>query len=359
MTAFRWIGPEHSLDVPEGTPLHRGTLAEAGAWLPALEAELRARSGLRVAGGLPFHAEDPVRLHLTRAEWRASPPVSGPVGTTLVDSWTRAPADAAYEAGVRAALDTFATGELEKVVLARALELEEVVSDPLAFAEALRADNPNARIYALKLEAERWLVGASPELLLSRRGHRVESLPLAGSMPRGQTREEDAANAARLEGSAKDRHEHALVAEHIEATLRPFCHTLTLSSQVVRTSSMLHLGTRIVGELKRPVSSLELAVALHPTPAVCGVPVEPARAFIRDHEALDRGMYAGLVGSMEASGDGDWWVALRCAEIGPRSTKLIAGAGIVPGSDPSAERIETHAKMKTVARALARCRASA
>ena len=357
MTAFRWLGPEHALEVPEDTAAWTPILGAASRWRPELEFELRADPSLRVAGALPFHAEDAVRLFPTRAKWQASPAPASAV--PLAEEWGPAPADPAYERAVRGALERLASGALRKVVLARAFELGFGVSSPSALVDALRADDPHARVYALGLDGGRVLVGASPELLLSRRGARVESLPLAGSVPRGRTPEEDAANAAQLEASAKDRHEHALVVEHIESILRPHCRELHLESRVVRTSSMLHLGTRIVGQLARDVSSLELALALHPTPAVCGLPVEPARAFIRAHETLDRGMYSGVVGSMESNGDGDWWVALRCAELGPSSTKLIAGAGIVEGSDPRAERLETHAKMNTVARALARCRAPA
>jgi isochorismate synthase len=116
---------------------------------------------------------------------------------------------------------------------------------------------------------------------------------------------------------------------------------------------MWHLGTTITGELADPdVSVLRLAAALHPTPAVCGTPTAVARDLVGELEPFDRGYYAGAVGWVDTSGDGEWAVAIRCAEVAARSLRLYAGGGILPASDPEAELAETSAKFQTLLRAM-------
>lgn len=116
---------------------------------------------------------------------------------------------------------------------------------------------------------------------------------------------------------------------------------------------MWHLSTRVVGELKdSSTSSLQLATALHPTPAICGTPTDLARASIRALEPFDREFYTGMVGWMDAAGDGEWVVTIRCAEVEGRLLRLFAGAGIVPESIPDEELAETSAKFQTMLRAM-------
>ena len=155
--------------------------------------------------------------------------------------------------------------------------------------------------------------------------------------------------------SAKDRREHAVVAEFVAETLRPFCRRLEVPSgpSLVRTATMWHLSTRVTGELRDPeVSALELACALHPTPAVCGTPTGVARAAISELEPFDRGFYTGALGWGDALGDGEWVVTIRCAEASGSRLRLFAGGGIVVDSVPGEELAETSAKFRTMLRAL-------
>jgi isochorismate synthase len=145
------------------------------------------------------------------------------------------------------------------------------------------------------------------------------------------------------------------VTDAVRASLRPLCKKLTASvpPRLIATATMWHLQTEIVGELTDPsTSSLQLALALHPTPAVCGVPTARARAAIGELEGFDRDFYAGVVGWCDRSGDGEWVVAIRCAEVRPDSLRLYSGAGIVAGSVPAAELAETSAKFRTMLEAI-------
>uniref|UniRef100_UPI0015F1001F isochorismate synthase n=1 Tax=Pseudonocardia pini TaxID=2758030 RepID=UPI0015F1001F len=160
---------------------------------------------------------------------------------------------------------------------------------------------------------------------------------------------------AALLASDKDRREHALVAGQVADVLGRFCADLEVPAgpEVIGTPTMWHLSSRITGRLVDPgVSSLELAEALHPTPAVCGVPEDPARAAIADLEADDRGYFTGLVGWTDPRGDGEWVITIRSAEVSGETVRLFAGAGIVEGSEPAAELAETGAKFRTMLRAL-------
>ncbi|HEX6845308.1 MAG TPA: isochorismate synthase [Actinomycetota bacterium] len=265
------------------------------------------------------------------------------------------PPAADYERAVVAATDRIRRGELRKVVLARTIEVEaDRALDPRRLAHRLRAVNPAAYTFAMPVDGG-ILVGATPELLVSRLGLVVRSNPLAGSAPRAGDPEEDRANAEALRASAKDREEHAIVVEDVIATLRPLCDQLTwdLEPVLLETPNVWHLSTRFVGRLKEPApSALQLALALHPTPAIAGTPTGAALAAIAELEPFDRGAYAGPVGWVDATGDGEWAIALRCALLdGPRAT-LYAGAGIVADSDPASEADETERKFRAFLDAL-------
>ena len=276
------------------------------------------------------------------------------------------PVRAAYEAAVARALDQIstsvdATDPLLKVVLSRAVRLEaDQDIDAVDLWRRLAADSGAVRfITPIGPNAKgtmRHLVGATPELLISKAGPHVASHPLAGSARRGADLSTDEAIARRLTESDKDRREHALVVEAILDALSPVCRDLRAPEgpSLISTRTMWHLGTRIEGRLSRPdeISSADLAALLHPTPAVAGAPREAATALIRELEPVDRGFYAGAVGWTNAAGDGAWHVALRCAEVeGPR-VRLYAGAGVVEGSDPAAEAAETSAKFEAMLRAI-------
>jgi isochorismate synthase len=193
------------------------------------------------------------------------------------------------------------------------------------------------------------LVGASPELLVERRGRAVRSTPLAGSAPRAGDPRADRENARALRASAKDREEHAIVVEAIAATLGPLCEELAWDREPVllETANVWHLATRFDGLLRDPVPSVvDLVAALHPTPAVGGSPTDRARSLIQELEPFDRGGYAGPVGWMDAGGDGEWAIALRCARLEDGRATLYAGAGIVAASDPASEVDETARKFR-------------
>jgi len=244
---------------------------------------------------------------------------------------------------------------LRKVVLARTIEVDAGRElDARRLAHRLRAVNPDAFTFAAPTK-DGILVGASPELLVSRFGREVRSNPLAGSAARSGDPEEDRANADELLASAKDREEHAIVVEAIALLLGPFCRELTWdpAPTLLATPNVWHLSTRFRGLLREPSPGVvELVQALHPTPAVAGEPRDAALGLIAELEPFERGSYAGPVGWTDASGDGEWAIALRCAELRGDHATLYAGAGIVAGSRPDAEVDETERKFRAFLDAL-------
>jgi isochorismate synthase len=265
------------------------------------------------------------------------------------------PTASGYRDAVELAIGRIAAGAIRKVVLARTVEVvADRALDPRLLAHRLRAVDPDAYTFVAPA-ADGVIVGASPELLVSRRGGEVRSNPLAGSAPRSGDADEDRANAAALAASSKDREEHAIVVAAVAETLGPFCERLTWDPEPVlrETPNVWHLSTRFRGALRDPApSALELVTALHPTPAVAGDPTAPALEAIRTWEPFDRGRYAGPVGWVDANGDGEWAIALRCAELRGDRAVLYAGAGIVAGSDPELELDETERKFRAFLDAL-------
>lgn len=254
--------------------------------------------------------------------------------------------------------------ELSKVVLARAVDIAFTppVDPRLVAARLIDLSATRDGFIADLTPAGRpgdVLVGSSPEVLVRREGLRVSSYPLAGSAARiSDDPAADAAAGERLASSAKDLDEHAYVTRHIRTLLEPLCSELTMPERPIleKTNEMWHLATPIVGTLRDDrdaPTALELAELLYPTPAVCGTPQSSAYEFIGETES-DRGFYAGAVGYTEASGDGEYMVAIRCAEVdGTGATaRAWAGGGIVADSNPDDELAETTAKLRTMLRAL-------
>ena len=252
---------------------------------------------------------------------------------------------AAWTESVRRILSAIDAGEVRKVVLARQLVVEAGAPfDRLAILDRLRRGHPSCFTYAAG-----GFVGASPELLVRRRGDDVASCPMAGTVQRGATPEEDEALTATLRRSVKEAEEHRLLVEAVVSALAPVCVGPPAAGEpdVVRFPTVAHLATRVSGVLREPApSALALAGLLHPTPAVGGLPRVEALAAIAALEEFDRGLYAGPVGWVDANGDGEWAVALRGAQLDGRRARLAAGAGIVAGSDPEAEWAETEAKLR-------------
>jgi isochorismate synthase len=255
---------------------------------------------------------------------------------------------------VRAAKETIARGDLEKVVLARAVRLAGRPRAPVPLVAALRELEPGCLAFAIVAPDGKAFVGATPERLVRRRGERALTGALAGSAPRGSSAEADEARAAALLASKKDRSEHALVVEAVRTALAPAGRiSRPRGPRVLRLAQVQHLFTPMSVALSRPASVLELGARLHPTPAVAGTPRAAALAHLRETEPLDRGWYAGAVGWMDATGDGELAVSIRSALLDGRDAWLFAGAGIVAGSDPASEWDETEVKLRAMARALA------
>jgi isochorismate synthase len=260
------------------------------------------------------------------------------------------PLPEAYERAVAQAVDRIRRGTLRKVVLARTIRVEAGRTlEPRELLKRLRAVEPDGFSFAVDIGEGRTLVGASPELLISRFGDEIRANPLAGSAPRAGDPSEDRRNAERLGTSPKDRQEHAIVVEDVFRALNTLCRELTYDRdpQLLATANVWHLSTRFRGVLKDPsVTAIDLARVLHPTPAVCGEPRDEAMRAIEELEPVPRNAYAGAVGWMDATGDGVWALALRCAELNGSAARLFAGAGIVADSDPAAELDETERKFR-------------
>ncbi len=249
-----------------------------------------------------------------------------------------------WTAAVEDALGRIAEGRLAKVVLAREVTVDvERRLDVGAVVDRLRREQPACFTYAVGP-----YVGASPELLARRRGLDLLSRPMAGTVAQGGTPGDDCRLVAAMAASAKEQNEHRLVVDDVRTKLRALSDQTPEAEgpEVVRLSTVAHLATTVRGRLRdSSVSALDAAALLHPTPAVAGVPVEAALAAIAELEGFDRGLYAGPVGWVDARGDGDWAVALRSATLDGTRARLVAGAGIVAGSDPDAEWEETEAKL--------------
>jgi menaquinone-specific isochorismate synthase len=265
------------------------------------------------------------------------------------------PDHARWCATVTEALARIDAGEVEKVVLARAVEVEAdaplVVTD---IVRRLRVLFPSCMVFSID-----GFVGASPELLVARLARGVRSQPLAGTIARSGDPATDTRLARDLLASGKDRREHGLVVDAVSSVLRPLCDRLEIPTEptIVPLRNVSHLGTTIAGRLGAPPpSALDLARRLHPTPAVAGTPTAAALALIRELEGTTRGRYAGPVGWVDARGNGEWAVGIRSAQIdGPRA-RMMSGVGIVAGSDPEDELAETQLKLQALLAAVVRPR---
>jgi len=336
--------------------------------------EQQSRSGLPPAplmGAVPFDDSAAVHLFVPEHIYRAGPiekchAAAKPKGLNQKQcALQMIPEPASYMQGVEQALERIQRSELLKVVLSRSLEL--------SFPEALNLGcllanlahyNRYGYTYLLNLpQSQRLgsnssfqtLIGASPELLVRRRGMQVEANPLAGSVPRSGDLVTDRQQAQELMNSDKDRHEHAIVVDAIVETLRPLCRELDIPSSpcILQTDSMMHLSTCLRGTLRdADTCALSLALALHPTPAVCGSPSQCAYSAIHAIEPFDRRYFTGIVGWVNGQGDGEWAVTIRCGEAEGCHLRLYAGAGVVAGSTAEKELAETSAKFRTMLRAL-------
>lgn len=260
-----------------------------------------------------------------------------------------------YLAAVAAARDAVKQGDLLKAVIARDVFVE--CDEPLdvhGILLRLRASFGSSYRYSVD-----GFLGASPELLVERRGDVVRSHPLAGTAPRTGDPAHDARVAANLIASMKDQVEHRVVIDVVYDALVPYCSYLDWEEEpsIVQVANVQHLGTAMEGRLSQPAPTVvELARLLSPTPALGGHPRDEALALIAEVEGFERGRYGGAVGWVDAEGNGTWAVAIRCAELSPDrcTARLFAGGGIVAASDPDLELAETQAKLQAMLSAIVR-----
>lgn len=277
-----------------------------------------------------------------------SPP---PAGTVRYSAGALSPGE--WQSAVRTAVEQIQAGELAKVVLARDIWAEaDHPLDPRLLVQQLSAAYAGCWTYAVN-----GLVGATPELLVRSKGGLVTSRVLAGTIRRSGDDRHDLQLAASLARSSKDLEEHNYAVRSVAENLAPHCAGMHVpdSPYVLHLPNVMHLATDVSAARQPGENALSLAAALHPTAAVCGTPRETALAVLRNLEQLDRGRYAGPVGWIDAAGDGEWGIALRCGRLDaedPRRIRLYAGCGIVGGSDPVAELAEAEAKLRPMREAL-------
>lgn len=358
----------HTRIAGKGTALPQGPATTLQARIS--DALCSAPKNALIGGALPFRKKDDDCL------WLAAAPCPFP---PFAQTTTQQPLLGAYQLTLEPPPNEFATlveyalrimeleaGDLdglEKIVLARTLRVQSEAPIPVGQLLARLMQDRSATAFRVALPDHpghpasftRALVGATPELLLSKSGKSISSHPLAGSARRCADAAADHAAAKSLSGSEKDQREHGFVVEYILDTLSPFCSQIGApdGTTLTNTRSMWHLGTRIEGQLRdNDIPSVVLASLLHPTPAICGVPVAKSAALIDQLEPVRRDFYAGAVGWSDMHGDGNWYVAIRCADICGPHARLFAGAGIVTGSDPMAEVAETGAKFGALLAAL-------
>ena len=244
-------------------------------------------------------------------------------------------------------------GGLRKVVLARdVFATAEEPLDARVLLRRLAGRYPDCFTFACD-----GMIGATPELLVRRAGNQVSALVLGGTLPRGADQAQDEALGEELLASAKNNEEHAYAVDSIREALGPLCQALDVEARpsLLKFPNLQHLGTQVRGTLadgQIPRSALALAAAVHPPAAVCGTPPGVALELIRDLEHMDRERYAGPVGWVDADGNGEWGIALRCGQLSGRTARLFAGCGIVAGSEPAAELAETLVKLQPMRGAL-------
>lgn len=256
----------------------------------------------------------------------------------------------AYLDAVHQAIDIIDRGDLSKVVLARDLigHVEAPV-DTAATLTALADNYPDCWTFAVDD-----FLGSSPETLVAVTNQTVTARVLAGSGARGTDAASDEHAAFELATSTKDQDEHQYAVRSVLAALRPHSANVTASENpfTLRLPNLWHLATDVEGTLDDGSTSLDLAAALHPTAAVAGTPTPDAVELIDRLEPFDRGRYAGPVGWIGEDGDGEWAIALRCAQLEPDGTvRAFAGAGIVSDSVPEHELAETSLKFRPIVEA--------
>ena len=263
-------------------------------------------------------------------------------------------ADDAWKSRVSTAVDRIQSGKLDKVVLARDFtgQAEQDI-EPRTILKKLAAEYPSTWNFSVA-----GLVGATPELLLRLSRKMVTSRVLAGTISKSGNDERDLALAASLARSSKDLEEHLYAVKSVADALEPFCTSTNVpdAPYVLHLANVMHLATDVTGAIAEKLAHVDaftILEQLHPSAAVCGTPREQAGQLITEIESMSRGRYAGPVGWIDAAGDGELGIALRCGQIDGDSIRIFAGCGIVAGSDPDKELAESVAKLVPMRSALA------
>jgi isochorismate synthase len=357
--------PSFVLSGSDGTLLAHGV---AAAYPDIAEARVALRSGRTpiVLGALPFDVASPAALMApTTHQFTDTLPAWPAQSASNVRIAATVPTAEQHGERIRRALVALRDPDnsLRKVVLARALQVKAARPwDVRTVLRRLAAADPHAYSYLADLTPAgpdlvgRTLLGASPELLVARHGDNVTCRPFAGSAPRSPDAETDRANGAALAASAKNRVEHSLVIDEMRKALDPLCVDVQIAPtpQLSGTAALWHLSTPITARLRESsTTALDLALALHPTPAVNGVPGDAAATMIAELEG-DRGFYAGATGWCDRHGDGRWVVSIRCAVLSAdrHTADAFSGGGIVAESDIGDEIAETTTKFRTILSAL-------
>lgn len=260
---------------------------------------------------------------------------------------------AEWQIRVSKAITKIEGSDLDKVVLARDLKINSHRTiDPRKILRNLSADYPSTWIFAVD-----GLIGATPELLLRLSRGMVTSRVLAGTISKTGDDEKDLALAASLARSSKDLEEHSYAVQSVADALDTFCTSTNVpeSPFVLHLANVMHLATDVTGALvesKKSVDAFTILEKLHPSAAVCGTPTEVAARLIKEIEGMSRGRYAGPVGWLDARGDGELGIALRCGQITDNEIRIFAGCGIVAGSSPEKELSESNAKFAPMRNAL-------
>jgi len=261
-----------------------------------------------------------------------------------------------WKSRVSLAVERIKNGELEKVVLAR--DLSAVSNSPIdlqTLIQRLESEYPSTWVFLVEN-----LVGATPELLVRLSKSLVTSRVLAGTIRKTGDEAKDLTLAATLAKSSKDLEEHEYAVRSVAEALAPFCSSTNVpeSPFVLHLSNVMHLATDVTGvvnESATPVDMFTVIKALHPSAAVCGTPTDVAREVISEIEGMARGRYAGPVGWIDARGDGEVGIALRCGKLESdlQTIRLFAGCGVVAGSEADEELAESQAKLLPMRTALA------
>jgi len=263
-------------------------------------------------------------------------------------------ADDAWKSRVSTAVDRIQSGKLDKVVLARDFTgYSDQDIEPRTILKKLAAEYPSTWNFAVA-----GLVGATPELLLRLSRKMVTSRVLAGTISKTGDDERDLALAASLARSSKDLEEHLYAVKSVADALEPFCTSTNVpdAPYVLHLANVMHLATDVTGAIAEKLAHVDaftILEQLHPSAAVCGTPREQAGQLIAEIESMSRGRYAGPVGWIDAAGDGELGIALRCGQIDGNSIRIFAGCGIVAGSDSDKELAESVAKLVPMRSALA------